>query len=133
EEEIEEGKEILTQANLNPNRKTLMIGILGSVEDKSWPIQYMIQLIAHIQKHYDFNILFNYIPSQQSTVDKIISGLPNLDKIYPELIGANVREFLKILYHCDAFVGNEGGGVNMRSEEHTSELQSRETLVCRLL
>src|SRR5690606_19592382 len=22
-------------------------------------------------------------------------------------------EFLKILYHCDAFVGNEGGGVNM--------------------
>ena len=113
EEEIEEGKEILTQANLNPNRKTLMIGILGSGEDKSWPIQYMIQLIAHIQKHYDFNILFNYIPSQQSTVDKIISGLPNLDKIYPELIGANVREFLKILYHCDAFVGNEGGGINM--------------------
>ena len=113
EEEIEEGKEILTQANLNPNRKTLMIGILGSGEDKSWPIQYMTQLIAHIQKHYDFNILFNYIPSQQSTVDKIISGLPNLDKIYPELIGANVREFLKILYHCDAFVGNEGGGINM--------------------
>lgn len=113
EKEIEEGKEILTQANLNPNRKTLMIGILGSGEDKSWPIQYMTQLIVHIQKHYDFNILFNYIPSQQSTVDKIISGLPNLDKIYPELIGANVREFLKILYHCDAFVGNEGGGINM--------------------
>lgn len=113
EKEIEEGKNILIQANLNPNRKTLMIGILGSGEDKSWPIQYMTQLIAHIQKHYDFNILFNYIPSQQSTVDKIISGLPNLDKIYPELIGANVREFLKILYHCDAFVGNEGGGINM--------------------
>lgn len=113
EEEIEEGKEILSKAKINPNRKTLMIGILGSREDKSWPIDYMTQLIAHIQKHYDFNILFNYIPSQQSTVDKIIAGLPNLDKIYPELIGKNVREFLKILYHCDAFVGNEGGGVNM--------------------
>lgn len=113
DEEIKEGKEILIQANLDPNRKTLMMGILGSGEDKSWPIEYMTQLIAHIQKHYDFNILFNYIPSQQSTVDKILAGLPNSDKVYPEVIGKSVREFLKILKHCDAFVGNEGGGINM--------------------
>src|SRR3712207_8430127 len=29
--------------------------------------------------------------------------------------------------------GAEGGGVSSRSEEHTSELQSRQYLVCRLL
>src|SRR5690606_41660471 len=29
--------------------------------------------------------------------------------------------------------GSFGGGVDLRSEEHTSELQSRENLVCRLL
>src|SRR5690625_7558170 len=103
-----------------------MIGIVGSGEDKSWPIQYMTQLIAHIQKHYDFNILFNYILSQQSTVDKIISGLPNLDKIYPELIEATVREFLKILYHCDAFVGHEGARVTMSDalDHRTSSMYS---------
>jgi len=112
-EEIKEGKEILENARLDLSRKTLMIGILGSGEDKSWPIDYMIQLISHIQKYYDFNILFNYIPSQQPTVDKIKNGLPSLDKIYLEVMGKNVREFLKILYHCDALIGNEGGAVNM--------------------
>src|SRR5436309_12042787 len=30
-------------------------------------------------------------------------------------------------------VGDAGGGPILRSEEHTSELQSRENLVCRLL
>ncbi|NLN33244.1 MAG: glycosyltransferase [Flavobacteriaceae bacterium] len=113
EEEIREGKEILENANLDFSRKTLMIGILGSGEDKSWPIEYMIQLISHIQKYYNFNLLFNYIPSQQPTVDKILAGLKTTEKIYPEVMGKNVREFLKILTHCDALVGNEGGAVNM--------------------
>ena len=112
-EEIEEGKEIFQNAQIDFSRKTLMIGILGSGEDKSWPIEYMIQLISHIQKYYEFNILFNYIPSQQPTVDKILAALDSRDKIYPEIMGGNVREFLKILYHCDALIGNEGGAVNM--------------------
>src|SRR5690606_17303855 len=53
------------------------------------------------------------IPSKQSTVDKIMNGLSATEKIYPKVMGKSVREFLKILYHCDAFVGNEGGGINM--------------------
>src|SRR5690606_25114596 len=113
EKEVEEGKEILKNAGLDFNRKTIMLGILGSNEEKSWPIEYMTQLIEHIQKYYDFNLLFNYIPSQQSTVDKIMNGLSSTEKIYPKVMGKSVREFLKILCHCDAFVGNEGGGINM--------------------
>ncbi|MDX9705669.1 MAG: glycosyltransferase [Weeksellaceae bacterium] len=113
QEEIEEGRKILETAKIDFSRKTLMIGILGSGEDKSWPIDYMTKLIAHIQNYYNFNILFNYIPNQQPTVDKIKSGLSSMDKIYLDVMGKNVREFLKILYHCDAFVGNEGGAVNM--------------------
>lgn len=112
-EEIQEGKEILEKANVDSSRKTLMIGILGSSEDKSWPIEYMIQWIAHLQKYYNFNLLFNYIPNQQPTVDKIRAGLDSMDNIYLEVMGKNVREFLKILTHCDAFLGNEGGAVNM--------------------
>src|SRR5690606_15391448 len=113
EDEIREGKDILEAAHIDLNRKTLMIGILGSSEGKSWPIEYMIKLISHIQKYYNFNLLFNYIPSQQNTVDKILAGLDSTEKIYPEVMGKSVREFLKILYHCDAFLGNEGGAVNM--------------------
>lgn len=113
EEEILEGKEILENAGLDSSRKTLMIGILGSGRDKSWPIDHMTKLIGHIQKYYNFNILFNYIPNQQPIVDEIMNGLESTDKIYLEVMGKNVREFLKILNHCDAFIGNEGGGINM--------------------
>lgn len=112
-DEINEGKELLKNAHLDFSRKTLMVGILGSGEDKSWPIDYMIRLISHIQKYYNFNLLFNYIPNQQPTVDKILAGLDSTEKIYPEVMGKNVREFLKILSHCDALIGNEGGAVNM--------------------
>lgn len=113
EQEIQEGKEILENAGLDSSRKTLMIGILGSGKDKSWPIEHMTKLIGHIQKYYNFNILFNYIPSQQPVVDEIMNGLNSTDKIYLDVMGKNVREFLKILHHCDAFIGNEGGAVNM--------------------
>lgn len=113
EQEIQEGKEILENAGVDVTRKTIMIGILGSGKDKSWPIAYMTQLIGHIQKYYNFNILFNYIPSQQPVVDEIMNGLDTTDKIYLDVMGKNVREFLKILNHCHAFIGNEGGGINM--------------------
>lgn len=111
--EIEEGRKILEDSGLDFSRKTLMVGIMGSSEEKSWPIDYMAKLIGHIQQYYDFNVLFNYTPDQRSVVDKIMNALPSSDKIYPEIIGKSVREFLKILHHCDAFLGNEGGAVNM--------------------
>src|SRR5699024_11877450 len=38
-----------------------------------------------------------------------------------------------LTYSASTFGGNSGSPVNMRSEEHTSELQSRFDLVCRLL
>lgn len=113
EEEKQQGKEILTQGGIDFSRKTLMIGIMGSSEEKSWPIEYMTKLIAHIQKYYDFNILFNYTPGQKEVVDRIMNSLESSEKIYPGIIGKSVRDFLKILYHCDAFAGNEGGAVNM--------------------
>jgi len=113
DEEKTEGRRILEEGGLDFNRKTLMIGIMGSSEEKSWPIDYMAKLIAHIHKFYDFNILFNYTPDQKAVVDKIMEVQESTEKIYPKIIGKSVREFLKILYHCDAFIGNEGGAVNM--------------------
>lgn len=113
EQEIREGQEILQEAGIDSSRKTMMMGILGSGKDKSWPIEYMTKLIGHIQKYYNFNLLFNYIPSQQPIVDEIMNGLDSTDNIYLDVMGKNVRDFLKILHHCDAFIGNEGGAVNM--------------------
>lgn len=112
-QEKEEGRRMLEEGGLDFNRKTLMIGIMGSSEEKSWPIEYMAQLIAHIHKYYNFNLLFNYTPDQKEVVNKIMAYQESDEKIYTHIIGNNVRDFLKILCHCDAFIGNEGGAVNM--------------------
>lgn len=113
ETECDEGRELLQDAGLDLNRPTFMLGILGSSPAKSWNLTRMAHLIEFIQQHYNVNILFNYIPKQQDSVDLILSQLNSTENIYPKLIGKNVREYLKIMSHCDAYIGNEGGGINM--------------------
>lgn len=113
EEEKEEGKQLMQDAGLDMSRPTFMLGILGSSPLKSWSLERMAQLIDFIQANYDVNILFNYIPKQQDSVDLILKNLNSKNKIYPHLIGKSVREYLKIMSNCDAYIGNEGGGINM--------------------
>src|SRR5690606_39633540 len=44
-----------------------------------------------------------------------------------------ITEVIEAIQSEPNIINNEGGFTNYRSEEHTSELQSRENLVCRLL
>src|SRR5690606_39649567 len=44
-----------------------------------------------------------------------------------------VLERFELAAHRVGFLGQQDFGFDVRSEEHTSELQSRENLVCRLL
>ena len=113
EEEKTEGKNILRKAGIDFSRPVLMLGILGSSPSKSWSLDRMAQLIVHLQEQYDADILFNYMPSQREAVQQILGQLPSQRHVYPEVIGENVREFLKIMSACNAYIGNEGGGINM--------------------
>ena len=113
DEEKAQGRKLLLDAGLDPEKPVFMLGILGSSPSKSWTLDKMAQLIAFIQENYDVNILFNYIPNQRSSVNEIIGQLQSTKNIFTELIGKNVREFLKIMSACDAYIGNEGGGINM--------------------
>src|SRR3712207_7493382 len=45
----------------------------------------------------------------------------------------NFGQVKSIVFACDAGMGSSAMGASLRSEEHTSELQSRQYLVCRLL
>src|SRR5207249_9572735 len=55
-------------------------------------------------------------------------------KILTETLGEGTAQLsLPIEPHLTNSIGTVHGGVIMRSEEHTSELQSRFDLVCRLL
>ncbi len=110
-EEIEQGREKLK--TLNTARKTLMFGVLGSNSSKSLPATYTAEIVDFIVENYDVNILFNYMPSQQETVNEILKKIKDSDKIYPQIVGKNIREFIQIMHHCDVLIANEGGSVHI--------------------
>src|SRR5690606_41774384 len=64
-----------------------------------------------------------YLGSQIPNIRIVKGALVEASRIYAELHKAGAG-----LEYMDV-----GGGLGVRSEEHTSELQSRENIVCRLL
>ena len=46
-------------------------------------------------------------------VDEIYNDVKNKDNIYPDVIGKDIREFIKIMNACDLLIANEGGTVHI--------------------
>jgi len=112
--EIENGRAIVEHNRLNTSSKLYMIGVLGSGNNKTYPAAYMATLLDVIAQK-DVCLIFNYVPTQLEQAIEIYN-LCNADtkaKIKMDIIPGSIREFLSILYHCDALISNEGGAVNM--------------------
>jgi heptosyltransferase-2 len=95
--------------------KVIMISILGSETSKTYPEDYMVQLIDFIAEHFAVKILFNYTPKQQKEAQSIFNKCQEKTKkrIFLDLIGKDLRSFIKIMHHCALIVGNDGGAVNI--------------------
>ena len=114
-EEIVNGKRILEQNNIDFSNKILMIGVLGSGNNKTYPFPFMAQILDLIVRETSATLLFNYMPSQKVEAEAIynLCQKETQHHIKIELIPGSIREFLSITYHCNALIGNEGGAVNM--------------------
>ena len=92
-----------------------MISAIGSSEAKTYPLQYMAQVIDEIANNKSVQLLFNYIPNQK----KIALELYNLckketqEKIFFDVYAKSLREFMGLTSQCAALIGNEGGAINM--------------------
>lgn len=95
--------------------KVIMISILGSETSKTYPEDYMVQLIDFIAEHFAVKILFNYTPKQQKEAQSIFNKCQEKTKkcILLDLIGKDLRSFIKIMHHCALIIGNDGGAVNI--------------------
>src|SRR5690606_41941032 len=81
----------------------------------------------------DVNLLLNALPSRRSS-DLAIASLPGRKFIFTNGSRAHAEKVAERLGFTDHFEDIfEMVGEAERSEEHTSELQSRENIVCRLL
>ncbi len=114
-EEKSKAKQLLIENGIDLSQALYMISVLGSGETKTYPPQYMAELLDGIVLETKGQILFNYIPNQLAEAKTIYEFCkPETRKlIFFEVFGKNLRDFLAITSHCNALIGNEGGAVNM--------------------
>lgn len=100
---------------IDQSKKTIMLSIIGSSSDKTYPLEYMSRLVDFIADKGDANILFNYFPKQIEDAKTIYNGCKEStkQKIYFSVLGKSIREFIAIMNHCDMIIGNDGGAINM--------------------
>ncbi|PQJ14218.1 glycosyltransferase family 9 protein [Nonlabens tegetincola] len=114
-DEIEQGKQWLEQKGLDLTNSVTMISALGSSKEKTLPFKELASLLDFIVQNTETQILFNYIPNQIDQIKELyeLCSLKTKEHIFLDAFAPNIRDFLKILHHCTAIIGNEGGAINM--------------------
>lgn len=116
EQEREEATLIFLKNNIIvQSENVIMLSVLGSDKNKTYPIHYLVELINFIAEKSNVVLLFNYIPSQFDEVKAIYNQCSESakKKINLEIIGNDLRSFMAIMSHCKMIIGNDGGAVNI--------------------
>jgi len=113
--EIDKAQDLLAQSGIDLKKPLFMIGVLGSGPNKTYPLPHMADLIDTIVAETNGQVLFNYIPSQETEAIIAYNFCQKETRrhIYFKVYGKSLREFFAITKHCTAFIGNEGGATNM--------------------
>ncbi len=120
EEEIQFSKYIFKNYKIDDTKKNVMVSIIGSSTLKTYPPKYMAEIIDVIAEKYDVNILFNYLPNQIELATKIFNfcNIETQKKIFFDVLGKDLREFIAIMNKCDLIIGNDGGAINIAKAIH---------------
>lgn len=115
QDEQQIAQDLFTAHAVKTDRKTIMISLIGSDESKTYPLEYMSQIVNYIGEHYPVNILFNYFPKQIEQAKQVYEKCSDTtkEKIYFDLLGDNLRTFIAIMNRCDMIIGNDGGAINL--------------------
>ncbi|MFD1095371.1 glycosyltransferase family 9 protein [Salegentibacter chungangensis] len=121
EAEIGKAREQLHKEGIDFKKPLFMIGVLGSSLKKTYPLAYMAKILDHLAETTEAQFLFNYIPKQKKEVLKLyeLCKEKTRKKIFIELFGSSLREFIALTSLSDALIGNEGGAVNMAKAVNT--------------
>lgn len=120
EKEISTSEKTLLDANIDLTKPLYMISVLGSGDNKTYPLPHMAKVIDFIVSQTNGQILFNYIPKQVDEAKTVYNFCSSETRqhIFFDVFGKGLREFLAITHHCTAMIGNEGGAVNMAKALH---------------
>ena len=100
---------------LGKGNQAIMVSALGSSENKTYPFEYMAQLMDTAHQTTKLPFILNYRPDQKDQINKLIEHLhPTTQKAVLESLTPNsLRDYMATTYHCVAVVGNEGGAINI--------------------
>jgi len=115
EEENNSAKQLLKKHAVDESKKTIMISIIGSSTNKTYPLNYMAQLIDFIADNFEVNFLFNYIPNQIDDATQVYNYCEASTKkhIYFDVLGKDLRGYIALMNQCDMIIGNDGGAINI--------------------
>lgn len=115
DQERENAELYLEQNSISTLKPLIMVSIQGSGPEKSYPVEYMSQLLNSIIMEADATYLFNYTPNQAPAAMDIYKNLapPCRERVRIDIKPGNLRFFLTILSRCNGIIGNEGGPMNM--------------------
>ncbi|MDN6311130.1 glycosyltransferase family 9 protein [Psychroflexus halocasei] len=113
-EEKNSASEVFKKHGLS-GHKTIMISSMGSNNSKTYPIEYMAEVLDFITSQTDFDLIFNYLPQQKKEVQTLydLCSKKTQQKINLELTAESLRGFMTLCDQCKAIIGNEGGTINM--------------------
>lgn len=116
EREIENAQKILSKNGLSANDSLIMLSTFGSSEEKTYPVDYMAEVINYIA-HYQPNVklLCNYMPFQKDLFEELYHKTSEEAKkiIIKNFETKNLREFAAVTSLCKCLIGNEGGATNV--------------------
>lgn len=115
EEENNNAIKLLLEHKVDISKKNIMVSIIGSSENKTYPLTYMSIIVDYIAESTDCNIFFNYIPNQIEDAKIIFNGCKEItkEKIFFDVLGQSLRSFIALVNQCDYIIGNDGGAINM--------------------
>lgn len=112
--EIEDTIVQFSKQKINP-KNCIMISALGSSMEKTYPFEYLAEILNYTINITDKKLILNYMPSQKKHIDELLSFCNNQTKssIVQGLEMNSLRSFMRICSQCFAIIGNEGGAINM--------------------
>ncbi|WP_395376989.1 glycosyltransferase family 9 protein [Marinicella sp. W31] len=108
--------DFLSKQGINDQQgKPIMLNILGSHRNKSYPPAYMAELIENIASYTAAPMLMNYMPGQEKEVNAVIDLCQpqTRERLHLKTVVPSLRSFLALLTQCGALIGNEGGAIHM--------------------
>jgi len=113
--ENEFAKKLLTTHGVDSTKKTIMVSIIGSSDNKTYPLSEMSKVLDFIIENAEVNLLFNYFPNQIDDAKFIYNHCKKTtqNRIYFDVLGKNLRAYISLMNNCDFIIGNDGGAINI--------------------